>query len=116
MDSICVYGHGKKRTPGAPLLSGDKLGALRDIAEQQADPQDKQPRGPQGSGVHLAYPGKPPLHGLGKEDIGNRFQNKEQAKYGDKKFHGRTLPVDHRFFKIRIINVLHQKIQLTNSI
>jgi hypothetical protein len=89
-----------KNNGSGPLRSGDKPGTLGDIAEQQANPQSKQPRGPQGPGRHLADPGQPPLHGLGEEDIGNRFQNNEQAKHGDKKFHGRTLPAAWLFFKI----------------
>jgi hypothetical protein len=95
-----------RRNRNRPLPSGDKSGSLGEIAEQQTKAKGKQPRGPQSPGWHLADPRQPPLHGLGKEDIGNRFQNKDQTEHGDKKFHGRTLPAARLFFKTRLISEL----------
>jgi hypothetical protein len=100
MDSIYVYWRGERRKEReSGLVSGKQPGSLGEITEQQADPKGKKTRDPQGSGLHLADTRQPPLHGLGKKDIRNRFQNKEQAKHGYKEFHGRTLPVDRSFFK-----------------
>lgn len=106
-----------RRTRGKrPLPSGKEPGSLGEIAEQKPKAQGKKARGPQDPGGHQADPRQPALHGLGKEDIGNRFQNKKQTKHSDKKFHGRTLPAARLFFKTRMISELHQKIRLANSI
>ena len=80
-------------------MSGEQSGSLGEIAKQQAEPKGKKSRSPQGSGGHLPEARQPPLHGLGKEDIGNRFQNKNQAEDCNKKFHGRILPAARRLFK-----------------
>ena len=106
-------GKGGRTRGKRPLPSGKEPGSLGEIAEQKPKAQGKQTRGPQGPGWQLADFGKPALHGLGKEDIGNRFQNKDETKHGNKKFHGGTLPAAQRFFKARIsARELHETLPL----
>ena len=79
-------------------MSGNQTSALGQIAEKESEAERGKTGAAQDTRGNPAQLGKPALHGLGKENIGDRFQNENKTQGRDEEFHGAILPVVRPYF------------------